>query len=155
LSRLLRKASTFLRQPLFVKAWLVPVWLMLGVSRAVILAVSFKRLAPWIGIHDGVAAWVPLLDRAQEARAVEIGRVVQMAAKYTPWKSNCFPQALTARALLGLYKIPYGLYFGLAKRESNGELHAHAWVASGRVRVTGGAGFDEFTVVGCFVSDPA
>lgn len=144
-----------LREPLFVKAWLVPVWLMLGVSRALILTVSFKRIAPWIGVHDGAATWVPLLDPTQEARAARIGRVVQMTAKYTPWVSNCFPQALTARALLGLYRVPYGLYFGLARDEASGALHAHAWVASGRVPVTGGAGFDEFTVVGCFVSDPA
>jgi hypothetical protein len=29
---------------------------------------------------------------------------------------------------------------------------AHAWVAAGRVSVTGGMGFFEFTVVACFVS---
>ena len=133
----------------------MPVWLMLGMSRALILTISFKRLAPWIGIHNGQAPWIPLLDRAQEARAAQIGRVVRLAARYTPWKSNCFPQALTARTLLGLYRIPYGLYFGLANDSSTGELQAHAWVATGPVQVTGGAGFGEFTVVGCFVSEPA
>lgn len=148
----LRKARNLRRQPVFIKLWLLPAWLLLGVSRGLILLVSFRRLAPWLGVHDGIAAWVPLLDAVQEARALEIGRLVRLAARYTPWKSNCFPQAVTARLLLGLYRIPYTLYFGLAREPAQGEMKAHAWVAAGRVRVTGGAGFRQFTVVGCFVS---
>lgn len=128
---------------------------MLGISRALILTVSFKRLTRWIGSHDGLAPWIPLLDPAKELRAAKIGRVIRLVARYTPWVANCFPQALTACALLGLYRIPYGLYFGLNSDGSDGELHAHAWVATGRVHVTGGVGFGEYTVVGCFVSEAA
>ena len=147
-----RKALTFLRHPIFIKLWLLPVWLLLGISKALILAVSFKRLAPRLGVHEGTAPWVPLLDRTQEARALAIGRVVRLAARYTPWESNCFPQAVAARLLLGLYRIPYVLYFGLARDAESGGMKAHAWVAAGRIRVTGGASFRQFTVVGCFVA---
>jgi len=149
---LLRKAGNFRRHSAFVKFWFLPVWALLGISRALILLVSFKRLAPRLGRHTGAAPWIPLLDGAQEARALEIGRVVQMAARYTPWTSNCFPQAVAARVLLGLYRIPYALYFGLARDLSAGGMKAHAWVAAGRVGVTGGASFRQFTVVGCFVA---
>lgn len=149
---LLRKTRTFWQLPGFTKLWLLPTWMLLGFSRALIMVVSFKRLAPRLGIHDGANPWVPLLNDSQELRALEIGRLVRLAACYTPWKSNCFPQAVSARLLLGLYRIPYALYFGLARDLAVGKMQAHAWVAAGRVRVTGGAGFNRFTVVGCFVS---
>lgn len=149
---LLRKARSFRRYSLFVRLWLAPAWLLLGISRALILVVPFRRLAPRLGHHTGAAPWIPLLDRAQERRAQEIGRLVRLAARYTPWQSNCFPQAVTARLLLGLYRIPYALYFGVARAPENTGMQAHAWVTAGRVRVTGGAGFRQFTVVGCFVA---
>ena len=83
---------------------------------------------------------------------MQIGRAVRLAARYTPWDSNCFPQAVVARLLLGLYGIPYALFFGLRRDPDSGAMLAHAWVAAGRVRVTGGESFGQFTVVGVFVS---
>lgn len=145
---LARKARAFLRLSAFEQVWFIPVWVMLGLARAVILTLSFRRLAPHLGIHAGVHPWLPLLNRGQEARALRIGRVVRLAARYTPWESNCFPQAVTARLLLGWYGIPYALFFGLAKE--HGEMKAHAWVAAGRVRVSGGNSFHHYTTVGCF-----
>ena len=152
LRALARKAGSFRRHPAFVKLWFLPAWLLLGVSRALILTASFKRLAPRLGIHTGAEPWVPLLDDDQESRAREIGRVVRLAARYTPWTSNCFPQAVTARILLGLYSIPYALHFGLIRESEAGGLKAHAWLSAGRVHVTGGRSFGRFTVVGTFVA---
>jgi hypothetical protein len=152
-ARLGRKAATFLYQPLFVQAWFLPVWALLGVAKALIFTLSFRRLAPWLGHRSGIAPWVPVLSEAQEQRALLIGRAVRMAARYTPWDSNCFPQAVVARGLLGLYGVPYALFFGLRRDPTDpAGAKAHAWVAAGRVRVTGGLGFFEFTVVGCFAS---
>ena len=149
---LARKLSSFLRQPVFIQAWFLPVWLLLGFSKGGILLISFRRLAPRLGRPAGLSLWLPLLDERQVARARQIGRVVQLAARYTPWDSNCFPQAVAARVLLGLYDIPYALFFGLARDPASSVMQAHAWVAAGKVRVTGGNSFDQFTVVGCFVS---
>jgi len=42
--------------------------------------------------------------------------------------------------MLGLYGIPYSLFFGIDNDEG-GIMAAHAWVSVGRVRVTGGRGF--------------
>ena len=150
--RLAQKFKTFTQQPPFILGWLLPCWFLLGLSRCLILTVSFKRLAPYLGIHDGLSPWIPLLDKPQEQKALLIGRTVRLAAQYTPWISNCFPQAITARLLLGVYRIPYGLYFGLRRDRNTNELNAHAWIATGRVRVTGGTSFGQFTVVGCFMS---
>jgi hypothetical protein len=147
-----RKTLGFLRLPRFTQLWLVPLWLLLGLSKAVIFTVSFRRLAPRLGAAVGVAPWVPVLVPAQEARAWQISRAVCLAARYTPWDSNCFPQAVAARILLGLYRIPYALYFGLRRDPETREFKAHAWIAAGRVRVTGNESFSQFTVVGCFVA---
>jgi hypothetical protein len=145
-----RKARHFTEQPLFAKLWFVPVWILLGISKAMIFTFSFRRIAAHLGTWTGATPWVPVLSVDQENRAKLIGRTVQTIARYTPWNSNCFPQAITARLLLGLYSIPYAIYFGLMKDATSPHMQAHAWVASGRIRVTGGDGFEEFTVVGCF-----
>lgn len=152
LSSLLRKARSFQRLTYFERLWFLPVWTLLGLSRFAILAFSFRRLAPWLGAHTQACVWVPVLDKREEARALHIGCVIRLASRYTPWKSNCFPQAVAARLLLGLYGVPYALFFGLTRDQEISGITAHAWVAAGRVSVVGGNSFDRFTVVGCFVS---
>lgn len=147
-----RKILSFLRQPRFTQLWFIPLWILLGLSKAAIFAVSFRHLAPCLGESIGVSSWIPLLEPAQEARALQISRGIHLTARYTPWNSNCFPQAVAARLLLGLYRIPYALYFGLMRDPETRGFKAHAWVAAGRVRVTGGASFDQFTIVGCFIA---
>ncbi len=147
-----RKTASFRRQPLFSQLWYAPVWMVLGIAKAFIFTFSFRRLAPHLGTWSGTGAWVPVLSAQQEQCALLIGRTVKTIARYTPWDSNCFPQAITARLLLGLYGIPYAIYFGLMKDKDTAEMKAHAWVAAGRIRVTGGDGFESFTVVGCFTS---
>jgi len=141
-----RKLHAFFGQSLFVKAWFVPVWLCLGLARAAICLTSFRRIAPRLGRDAGLDPWVPLASNRTEARALEISRVVRMAARYTPWTSDCYPQAIVARGLMGLYGVPYMLFFGLRHGRS-GQMEAHAWITCGRIPVTGGAAFDRFTVV--------
>lgn len=149
----LTKLSRFFRHhPAFVQLWFVPVWLGLGVAKLAIFTVSFKRLVPRLGISVGVTPWLPLLGPEQERRARQIGRVVQLAARFTPWDSNCYPQAVVARILLGWYGIPYCLFFGVRRDPDSAAFLAHAWVASGRVRVTGRFSFDQYAVVGVFAA---
>lgn len=152
LSFLLRKALSFKRLPYFEQLWFLPVWMLLGLSRFAIIVFAFRRLAPWLGAHIQACVWVPVLGRREEALALHIGRVVRLAARYTPWESNCFPQAVVARLLMGLYGVPYTLFLGLTRDQQISGITAHAWVAAGRVSVVGGNSFDQFTVVGCFAS---
>lgn len=146
---LIRKVRSFAGLPLFTKVWIIPAWIELGLSRALILAVPFRTLAPRLGTAHGTAANVPLLTPAQEARARAIGRTIRLAARYTPWTSNCFPQAVVARTMLGMHGIPYAIHFGLMP-DGNAGMRAHAWVVAGRVPVTGGHSFGHYTVVGVF-----
>lgn len=153
LHTLRRKARSWASLPFFEKVWFAPVWLLLGLSRLALRMIEFRRLAPLLGQHARNVVVIPLVTESQCARARRIGRVVRLAARYTPWVSNCLPQAVTARLLLGLYRVPYAFYFGLAK--DGGEhspLRAHAWICAGPVAATGGNSFREFTVVSTFVS---
>lgn len=149
---LLGKIASFRRLPAFAKLWFLPVWVILGVAKAVIFIVPFKHVCGWLGTHEGIAARSLLLDPSQEARARAVGRVVRLTAPYAPWNANCFPQAIAARLLLGLYGVPQLIYFGLIHDPSTRELKAHAWVTAGRVAVTGGHCFANYTVVGIFAS---
>jgi len=146
------KGRGFLRLPAFTQLWFIPVWLLLGMARVMILIISFPRLARTFGHPLGVAAWVPLADTRQRARARQVGRAIRVAARYTPWTSNCFPQALAARLLLAMYRVPCTLCFGLVREA--GTVKAHAWIVCGPVAVTGGASFGHYTVVGAFASCP-
>lgn len=145
------KTVSFLRKPAFTKRWFVPVWLMLGISRLLIITVTFRRLAPQLGKPVGLRAYSHILTSRQEEQALRIARVIRVAARYCPWVANCFPQAITARLLLGFYRIPYSLYFGLCRDPDTNEFKAHAWVTAGRIPVSGGQSFQHYTVVGCYV----
>jgi hypothetical protein len=85
-------------------------------------------------------------------RARRIGWVVGTAAARTPWRSDCFPQALTARVLLWAARVPHVVTLGL-RRDDSGALKAHVWVAAGDVAVTGGSG-STWTGVGSFAWAP-
>ncbi|MDD4962532.1 MAG: lasso peptide biosynthesis B2 protein [Gallionella sp.] len=144
----LHKLPNLMRRPRFELFWLLPAWLLLGFHRLIIKTIPLRYFAPHFGTQLGVASFVPLISPVQTRRAIALGKVIQTAARYTPWESNCFPQALTARLLLAWYNIPYSLFFGV----QTAPFAAHAWVAAGRVRVTGGESFASFAVVSCFTS---
>ena len=146
-----RTARSFARMPRFERAWMLPAWIFLGLGRAAVLAVPFRRLAGLLGEARGPQAWVPIATPAQAQRARQVGRLIRVAARYTPWNSNCFAQALAARVLLGLFDVPCAVFFGVAREGgAGGPLIAHAWVRSGAVSVSGGAGADRYTVVASF-----
>lgn len=157
---LARKARTLMALPLAVIAWLPAAWLALGVSRAAVLCVEFRKLAPWLGIVAGSAPFSVIISPLAEARARQVEQIIRIAAHYTPWQSNCFAQAIVARLLLSHYRIPYLIFFGVrtapmaaAMAESTlaaPGMEAHAWVTAGRVMVAGGASFQQFGVAGIF-----
>ncbi|SUZ32342.1 hypothetical protein ROE7235_02098 [Roseibaca ekhonensis] len=145
-----RKGLSLLSQPGLALALLVPAWVLLGVFRLLILAVPLKYLHRAYGHDIGISSVVPLIDQTQERRARAVKAAIGIAATYSPWAVNCYPQALCARALLAVLGVPHVICFGM--RRKNGAVEAHAWVAAGPVAITGGRGFEDFTVVRAFVS---
>lgn len=149
MNRIARKIESLRRQSGLTKLLLLPAWCLTAVARAAVLLLPFKWLARYLGSHLGTAAFIPLATHPQRVRALSIGRAVRMAATLAPWQANCQAQAIAARILLGLFGVPHAIFYGLAK-DPIAQLKAHAWVASGPIQVTGGYGFDEFTVVAVF-----
>lgn len=144
------KLRAFWRYPLFVKAWFAPAWCLLGLMRLAIMILSFRRLVRQLGREVPLQTPPPDLTDRQTRRARLIGQVVRLAAAYTPWESNCFPQALCASLLLRLYGLPFVAYLGLMREPGTREVKAHAWVAAGGLAITGGVQSEQFTVVGAF-----
>ncbi|MBB5886451.1 lasso peptide biosynthesis B2 protein [Xanthomonas sp. LMG 8992] len=144
--------SGLLRLPRFERCLLLPAWMLLGAARAAVLALGFRRLVPWLGRGVAEPPPAPVLDARAQRRAIQIGRTLRLAARHTPWQSNCLAQALSARCLLGLFRVPHMLCFGVARSSQTASLQAHAWVVAGPVRVTGGGGVERFARVGCFVA---
>lgn len=151
--RLVRLVRGFLRLGHRDQARLAAAWSLLGLSRLAILVLPFAAVRRALGEHRDPRATtvLPALDRPTIVRAARIGAAVQVAARHTPWRSECYPQALTARLLLLAAGVPHVVSFGV--RRDGDALLAHAWVHAADVAVTGGSG-REYTEVGSFIWVP-
>lgn len=121
-------------------------WLALGWARLRQLR-SFKNYSGHWGKSMEETSWP--CDPQQEKSIRDISRAVELASRYTPWRSTCLVQASAAMTLLGRRKLDCTLYLGTAKNAA-GQLAAHAWVRSGPLYVTGEREMEAFTVVGIF-----
>ncbi|WGX95776.1 lasso peptide biosynthesis B2 protein [Nocardioides sp. L-11A] len=136
-------------------------WCLLGATRLLTVVLPFGAVRRLLGepvAPGGSGAPAPPGASARQvARARAVARVVGQAAGRTPWTSDCYPQALTARILLRGARVPHTVVFGL-RRDDAGELRAHAWVTVGPaagepVTVTGGS-TRAWTPVGAFSWQP-
>ena len=139
-----RKLRT-LSQLSWADRWLLlHVWLLLGIFRALILTVPFARLSQYFG--QRLMESIPEITPEHLQQAKKIRWAIRLMSSYTPWESNCFPQALTAKYLLARRGITSTLYLG-ANFQAPGEMAAHAWLRCGPLFVTGGAGHLRFGTV--------
>ena len=150
---MLRRRQAIAAVRLLVLIALAPfVFIGLGLARAAVLLVPFPSLSRRFGQSMGAVALVPLATPSDARTAALVGRVIRAVARRTPWESNCLAQAILARVLLGLLRVPYALHLGLRSSPAVADDPiAHAWVACGRVFVTGGNGFANYAVVAVFV----
>lgn len=149
---LLRKCVSFLRLPVREKFWFFWLFLLSGPIRAAILLLPFRWLAPRIGVHYENLQLATVVSEEQRMLAWHIGRMMELAAAYTPWESKCLVQAIATKVLLAHYRIPYVLYLGVTKGPDGSELKAHAWLSVGPWIITGRDGHRAFTIVSTFVS---
>jgi Transglutaminase-like superfamily len=85
-----------------------------------------------------------------------VRRAVLRAARLSPFRSDCLPQALVAATLCRIMRVPASVHLGV-KLDTITErgpraISAHAWVCSGREAVTGGRSFGAYTPVTCFLT---
>lgn len=149
---LLRRLRNFAQRPAQERRLRIAAWLLLGISRAAVLLIHFRHIAPRLGKRYDSLGFSHLLPQHQQDKARLIGKCIRWASQRSPWDANCFAQAITARILLAAYKVPCTLYFGLS-HDSSRKLQAHAWVCAGQEQVTGGNGFAHYSVVGVFLCD--
>jgi hypothetical protein len=132
------------------RALFMEAYYMLGMVRAAILRVSFKRLTRSLA-HQAKKGELEPLTEEQKQTALEIGRAIQRAAAYTPWESACLAQSLTAQKMLQKRGIPGVFYLGAAKDKGGEEMiKAHAWSQCGDQVITGGGGHEDYAVLSVF-----
>jgi hypothetical protein len=136
---------------------LLEAFVLLGAARLALRTVPFRRLARRLGplqVETPAEATV-----AELAQARRIAAAVARVSPYTPWASNCFPQALAAKYWLHRHGIASTLYLGVALTRDavdtatpNG-MEAHAWLRCGPLNVTGGQGSARYTITAWFGED--
>ncbi|MCP3939462.1 MAG: lasso peptide biosynthesis B2 protein [Actinomycetia bacterium] len=118
---------------------------MVGAARLAISRLRFERLEDLLG--ERLAESPREITPWQLRQARMIAWAVRTVSPYTPWKSNCFPQALTTKLLLRRRGVESTLYIGAAFTEDKSALQAHAWLRCGSYFVAGGDGAESFGAV--------
>lgn len=127
---------------LFIEAVFTSAWV-----KMTLLFFPFGKVAKWLGSANGH------IHENKSAEDKGLVKKVQFALKlcdrYTPWPTECYTQALTAKILLRRRNIPGVIYFGFRKNENN-QLMGHAWFKSTGEIVTGFCDFSLYTVHSSF-----
>jgi hypothetical protein len=119
---------------------LVEAVVLLGLARATILLIPFKRIAPHLGETQQETA-----PGTANAAASHIAHAIRLASRHTPWSSNCFAQALAAHLMLRRRGAANTLYLGIYKDMTS--FAAHAWLRNGDPIVTGAPEHKRFMVI--------
>jgi len=127
-------------------------WLYLAGARLIVFMLPFKKIASFMGIHEGNNNR-PYQETSGNCDYKPIGDAILRASRRSSWRTKCFEQALAGKFMLKIRGLRSTIYFGVAKSTNDlNSLRAHAWlVCKGQV-VTGGGGLDSFTVIGKFKS---
>lgn len=111
---------------------LLRIWLLLAWTR---VQLSRRGFAPFIrnlAVHHGLPIPAGISARQRE-QAVELGRLVSLAARHSPWQNECLIQVLVLQRLLERRQIPG--YFSLGVRIMGAEgpqpADARAWLQCG------------------------
>ncbi|MDP1574986.1 MAG: lasso peptide biosynthesis B2 protein [Coxiellaceae bacterium] len=142
------KIVTFLHMPWQYKKMFFINITLLGVAKACVKLFAYKHIAFYFGKNCRMMVASTLISKTQIQQAALIARSIKLAARYTPWNSNCLPQAILAKFWCQHYQIPYFFFIGFAKSSTKplGE-EAHAWVTAGPIVICGGNSFNTFHVV--------
>lgn len=125
-------------------------WCLLGLTRLIVVVLPQSKIRYLLGepLRLDSAVSPSRMSPPLERRTRRISDSISRAARHTPWRSECLPQALTARAELIAGGIAHTVNFGL-RRNAEEQLLAHAWVRAADIAVTGGDA-REYQVVGSF-----
>ena len=142
------RLGSFFRHRWSDRLLLIEAVLCLGIARLAVLSLSFKRIAPHLGRRMAESTAQEGAERAEDVRRVSWA--LARAGQHAPWDCNCLTRALAGKLMLRRRRIRSTLYLGVADSEEEGGLHAHAWLRSGDIILSGARKKDAFTVVSTF-----
>jgi len=147
------KARTFWRMTFQLKLMFFINFFLCGIARFLSYNLALPRLLPHFGQFYDQLIMSTLISTKQRNQALLIKRSITLAAKYTPWNSNCLTQAIVATFWCKRWRIPYMLYIGLRRsaEHASGYL-AHAWTTAGPVPMTGGNCLHTYKVISTYSS---
>ena len=114
----------------------------LALARAAVVVLPFRLIAPRLGVRRAETPPVAGLPPASRG----VAWAVAVAARRTPWRSECLEQAIAAKTMLRRRGIQSTLYLGVARDP----VAAHAWLRVGELNVTGGHDVARYAVVASF-----
>ena len=146
-----RRLRAVARMPWSEKALAAEAIVMLAAARILIRFGSERDLVSRIG-GTRVAAVAPHeggfpAAEPDEPRGIQIGAMLERAARHTWWRSMCLEIALAGRWMLRRRGIPSTMYVGMAKR--GGNFIAHAWLV-GEGRTVTGASQESYATLAAF-----
>jgi len=149
----LRSLTRVLRRDPGFAALTCAAWVILVISRGVITLFPLRRISSLLGkqLYETPEHGIPV-ERLVRVR--KIRRAIHKAQPHTPTNSNCYPQALTAYALLRCFRLASTFYYGVAFDADGTQLETHVWIRSGPVFVTGAPEYLKFATVGSYASTP-
>jgi hypothetical protein len=131
------------------RALLAEAGICLAIARIAVLLLPFRLIAARLGAH--MAETDVTNEPVDVERGRRIGWAIGAVSRYAPWRTKCLEQALAAKAMLRVRRIPNTMYLGVAHGEhEQSPLGAHAWVRTGTLHVTGGARVEQYAVLSTF-----
>jgi hypothetical protein len=148
-----KKTNSFYALPFKFKCLFFINYFLCGIARFLITSLPLKRLSTHFGRLYKNNKLSSILSYKQQQQAIHLRRSIQLAARYTPWNSNCLTQAMVAKFWCQQLNIPYIFYIGFAKdAEKPNGYAAHAWLTAGPVAITGKYNsFSNFHVISTYI----
>ena len=143
----LRKIRTaYAADPLLRKLFWRAFWLSAFVKFTLVF-LPFRKVMSWQGKLGLESTSGP--DPESLGFRKSLQSAMQLCEQYTPWPTECYTLALTARILLRRRQLPGTLYIGFRKKEDGG-FAGHAWLRSYDRIITGAEGMEKYVVHSCY-----
>jgi len=147
------KFSTFYTLSSRQKCWVLILLPYSGMLRFWLLFFPFQLLSITLGKQCSNLQLCSVINDNQLQCVDEIGQIIRLIERYSPWQSKCLIQVCLVAFLCRYYQIPYVIYLGVLKQDNiNEPLKAHAWSLAGDKIVTGAKGHKAFTVINTYIS---
>jgi hypothetical protein len=140
---LLRKIKSFAETPASFKWTFIKAWFLSAFVKITLVFLPFSRVLKWKGQPGKETPNLP--DPRTEAYRRQLQSAMRLVALYTPWKSECYTQALTAKIILQQRGLPATIYIGF-RRDRTGAYEGHAWLRSYDRIITGNQEIDTYEV---------